>query len=163
MTAAASQTAGSFRTNACAAGISACRTNAIAGLGSTWATRHAVSAKGIYAGTPTTPAARTCQRSELHARVVLLVPTLEVRKTHARNTARERTSTRRRPCKIEGVHHRCAAPLPGEPGPKIGRSAARRLFHPKKSFGSVAEIFVTPPLAIPIQNFFQPLRWSIRA
>jgi hypothetical protein len=61
MTAAATHTAGSFRTNDCAAGICACLANSIAGLGSTWATHHAVSAKGIYAGAPTTPAARTCQ------------------------------------------------------------------------------------------------------
>ena len=150
MTAAALHTAGSIRTNACAAGISACLANAIAGLGSTWATRPALSAKGIYAGARSNSAQPVAFLRALSGQ-----GQQPSRKTRAWNTARERTSSK-------GVAHRCAAPLHGEPAPKIGRSVLLRAFRPKKSPPTSPEFYFAAPLAIPIQNFFQPNRGSNR-
>jgi hypothetical protein len=64
MTAAATHTAGSVRTDTCAAGISARRRDVCAVLGSIWATRPALSAKGIYAGAQSTRHFAACAPAE---------------------------------------------------------------------------------------------------
>jgi len=102
MTAAASVTAGSVRTSGCAAGISARRANAIAGLGSTWATRPAVSVDQhhrmpalVIPRTLSGPGQQPSTRlGQLHARALSQPLALLEGKTRAWNTARERARLR---------------------------------------------------------------------